>query len=76
MILSEIYYPGWRASVDDAPVRLIRADGLLRGIPVPEGHHTVRVWYAPSTVRLGLLISALTLVVVIGIGGWYVIRET
>jgi len=74
LILSEIYYPGWRASLDDTPVRLIRANGLLRGIPVPEGHHTIRVWYAPPTARIGLVISALALVAVIGVGGWYVIR--
>jgi hypothetical protein len=74
LILSEVYYPGWRASVDDTPVRLIRADGLLRGIPVPKGHHTVHVWYAASTASSGLVISMLALVVVIGVGGWYVIR--
>jgi len=76
LILSEIYYPGWRASLDDTPVRLIRADGLLRGISVPAGQHTVRVWYAPLTARIGLGISALTLVIVIGVGGWYVMRKT
>jgi len=74
LILSEVYYPGWRASVDDTPVRLIRADGLLRGIPVPKGRHTVQVWYAPSSASLGLVISTLALVIVIGVGGWYVIR--
>jgi uncharacterized membrane protein YgdD (TMEM256/DUF423 family) len=68
LVLSEIYYPGWRASVDGAPARLIRADGILRGVPVPEGQHTVRVWYVPSSVRVGLAISVLALVG--SVGGW------
>ncbi len=70
LVLSEIYYPGWRASIDGASARLIQTDGLLRGIPVPQGHHTVRVWYAPASVRVGLVISALALVV--SLGGWLV----
>jgi uncharacterized membrane protein YgdD (TMEM256/DUF423 family) len=70
LVLSEIYYPGWRASVDGAPAPLIQTDGLLRGIPVPQGHHTVRVWYAPASVRVGLVISALGLVV--SLGGWLI----
>jgi hypothetical protein len=76
LVLSEVYYPGWRASLDDQPACLIRTDALLRGIPVPEGHHTIRVWYAPAAAHLGLVISALALAVVIGVGGWYVIRST
>jgi hypothetical protein len=75
LVLSEVYYPGWRASLDDQPARLIRTDALLRGIPVPEGHHTIHVWYAPATAHLGLVISTLALAVVIGVGGWYVMRS-
>jgi hypothetical protein len=74
LILSEVYYPGWRARVDNMPARLIRADAVLRGIPVPEGHHTVHVRYASPAARLGLAISGLALVLVVGIGGWYVFR--
>jgi hypothetical protein len=75
LILSEVYYSGWHASVDDRPVRLIRADALLRAIPIPEGHHTVHVWYAPPTGCLGVGISALALILVIGVGGWNVLRR-
>jgi hypothetical protein len=40
LVLSEVYYPGWQASVDGAPAALVRADGLLRGVPVPQGQST------------------------------------
>jgi hypothetical protein len=74
LVLSEIYYPGWRASVDDQPVPVVRADQLFRGIPVLAGHHIVKVWYAPNSARIGLMISALSLILIMGMAVWIVIR--
>jgi hypothetical protein len=75
LVLSEVYYPGWRASLDGQPAPLVRADYLLRGVPVPAGRHTVRVWYAPASVRIGLVISGLTLVMIGGLGVCYIARR-
>jgi len=68
LVLSEISFPGWRASLDGAPVPLLRADGVLRGVAVPAGHHTVRLWYAPASLWLGLVVSAAAAVG--GLGVW------
>ena len=62
LVLSEVDYPGWRASVDGRDVPLVTVDGLLRGVAAPAGHHQVRVWYMPLSVRLGMAITLLTLV--------------
>jgi hypothetical protein len=75
LVLSEVYYPGWRASVDGLPARVLRADGLLRGIPISQGQHMVRVWYAPASVRAGLAISALALILTGIVGIWYALRR-
>ena len=75
LVLSEVYYPGWRASLDGQPAPLVRADYLLRGVPVPAGRHTVRVWYAPPSVRAGLVISGLTWAMMGGLGVWYIARR-
>ncbi len=61
LVLSEIHYPGWHASVDGHPVRLERADYLLTSLPLPEGRHHVRYWYDPLSARLGMLVSGLSL---------------
>jgi uncharacterized membrane protein YfhO len=61
-VVSDSYYPGWRAAVDGRPVPLLRTNVLLRGVPVPAGRHQVRLWFAPLSVRLGFALSALTLV--------------
>jgi uncharacterized membrane protein YfhO len=74
LVLSEIHYPGWRAIVDDQPAPVVRADQLLRGIPVPAGRHIVKVWYAPNSARIGLIISALSLILITGVAAWTMIR--
>ena len=61
LILSEIYYPGWKATVDGQPAPLLRTDVVLRGVPLAAGSHRVEIHYAPSSFRLGAAISALTL---------------
>ncbi len=67
LVLSELHYPGWHAAVDGRPVRLQRADYVLTALPLPEGRHHVRYWYDPLSARLGLLVSAVSLVGVLGV---------
>src|SRR5262249_26389207 len=57
VVLSEIYYPGWRATVDGKDVALVRADSVLRAIPVREGQHRIEFEYKPGSLMWGSLIS-------------------
>jgi hypothetical protein len=61
LVLSEIDYPGWRATVDGKDTPILRADTILRAVPVRAGMHEVEMVFRPWTVFLGLAISALTL---------------
>jgi hypothetical protein len=70
LVVSDAYDPGWRAEVDGESSRLLRADGLFRAVPVGAGLHTVTMRYAPTAVRLGLIISGLGLMATIGWGLW------
>ncbi|MEZ4661143.1 MAG: hypothetical protein R2911_26640 [Caldilineaceae bacterium] len=54
LLLSEVWYPGWRATINDAPVDVLRVDGALRGIAIPAGASTVQLWFAPVSWRWGL----------------------
>ena len=60
LVLSDVYYPGWRATVDGKPAELLRADYVFRAVPVPAGEHTVRLEFAPWTWRAGLWVSIIT----------------
>ncbi len=74
LVLTDQYYPGWRATVDGTPASIHRADYLFRGIPVPAGRHRVELTFRPVSLMLGAAGSALAL----GVLGWLLIirRET
>ncbi|CAN5904551.1 hypothetical protein BH23ACT11_BH23ACT11_03810 [soil metagenome] len=60
LVLSEVYFPAWKAYVDGEPSSLYRTNYLFRGVPIPKGEHTVELRYESSSLRLGILISVLT----------------
>ena len=53
LVLSDLEYPGWRAAIDGAPARIVRADRGLRGVALPAGRHRVTFTFAPRSVRIG-----------------------
>jgi hypothetical protein len=61
LILSEIYYPGWKATVDGNETEVFRTDYNLRSFFVPAGHHTVEVKFQPATYVEGGVITLSTL---------------
>jgi hypothetical protein len=48
LVVSQPFYPGWRAKVDGQAVPLARVDYLLQGVPVPAGDHRVELVYRLS----------------------------
>jgi len=70
LVVSEIDFPGWRATVDGTAVPIARTDGVLRGLPLPAGGHIVRFAYRSQAVQLGAGISAATALLFAGAGAW------
>ncbi len=60
LVLSEVYYPAWKAYVDGEPARLYVADHALRAVPVPAGEHTVELRYESVSLRIGIATSILS----------------
>lgn len=62
LVLSEVYYPGWQATVDgkEAPIR--RGNFLFRVIPLEAGEHEVELRFVSWPFRVGGVISLVTLV--------------
>jgi hypothetical protein len=57
LVLGELYYPGWKARVDGAERRVMRADGVLRAVEVPAGVHRVTMTYRPTRWTLALVLT-------------------
>ena len=57
LVVSETWYPGWRAWVDDTPAEILRADYLLRAVELDAGAHHVRFEYRPGSLRIGAALS-------------------
>ncbi|GAB4406907.1 MAG: hypothetical protein Kow00123_19670 [Anaerolineales bacterium] len=59
LLVSEVWYPGWRAWVDGRALPVARADYLLRAVPIEEaGAHRVRLAYVPVWLYVGAAVSA------------------
>ncbi len=60
LVLSDVYYPGWRATLDGRPTPLLRANYTFRAVQVPAGEHAVEMRFAPRTWHLGLALTIAT----------------
>lgn len=56
VVLSETWFPGWRATVDGRPMEVYDADGMVRGVVVDGGRHAVVLTYRPWTVVVGAML--------------------
>ncbi|MBU0705240.1 MAG: YfhO family protein, partial [Chloroflexi bacterium] len=70
LVLSDVYYPGWRATVDGAPAELLRADYAFRAVPLSPGARVVRLEFAPWPWRAGLAVSVVTW---LGVVAWAIV---
>ena len=64
LMISEIFYPDWRATIDGRPAEILRADYCLRALALPAGTHTVILYYDRQLLNIGLFISIVTLLAV------------
>jgi hypothetical protein len=69
LVLSDIYFPGWVARIDGEPTPILRANYLFRAVAVPPGTHIVTFRYEPLSVRIGAIISAVTVSAVLIMAG-------
>ena len=72
VVFSEIFYPGWTATVDGQEVELGRVDYVLRALTVSPGQHKVELSFFPKSLdvtesvayaSLGLLLLLIILAV-------------
>src|SRR6185437_16460040 len=63
VVLSEVYYPGWQATVNGKDAQILKVDGGLRGLRISSGVSHVELHYVPKMAWAGLVLTLLTMIV-------------
>jgi hypothetical protein len=71
LVIAEGYDPGWSATVDARPRRLLRVNGDRMGVMLPAGHHRVVLRHHARGLALGALLALLAVLAL----GAAVVRE-
>jgi hypothetical protein len=62
LVLSDSWYPGWKAYIDNQETRIYKTNAVSRGILITgAGEHTVEFRFVPKSFYMGLFVSGLTL---------------
>ena len=78
VVFSEIYYPGWTATVDGAEAELGRVNYVLRALNLKPGEHEVVLTFKPRSIQrtetIAYAASLLLLLAVLG-SGWFLFKR-
>lgn len=78
-VFSEIYYPGWEATIDGQQKEILRANYILRALEIPAGNHTIEFTFKPRPYIVGNKVTSisswLVIIVLLGSIGWSLRKE-
>jgi len=57
LVLTDAFYPGWKATLDGTPVAVLRANTAMRAVVVPAGDHRVEMRYRPRSLWIGTVLA-------------------
>ena len=67
LVLSQTYYPGWKATIDGNDVDVFPANIALTGVALPAGSHEVRFVFQPMSFRIGALLTLMSTMILGGL---------
>jgi hypothetical protein len=70
LLLADLFFPGWTATVDGVETPIYRANVSVRGIALPKGRHTIRFRYESAPFARGLRISTAAIA---GLLAWFAV---
>jgi hypothetical protein len=68
LVVSEIFYPGWEATIDGQPAQIHLTNYILRGVYLEDGSHRVEMRYRSPALRNGAFVSVATLLLLCVLG--------
>ena len=70
VVLNDQLADGWSVTVDGRSAQPLRVDSVMRGVSVPAGAHTVSWRYRAPGLSVGLVLSAVGLLLIAGLALW------
>jgi uncharacterized membrane protein YfhO len=71
LVLSEVAFPGWIASVDDQETPIVNYQEVFRAVSLEAGDHYITVKYRPMRMYVGAVITVLATIVL----GWVWVKR-
>lgn len=68
-IITDLYQPGWKATVNRKEKKLFIADYLLKAVKIPPGKSKVTIWYEPASFKVGLWLTVVSFSFSLVVGG-------
>ncbi len=75
LVLSEIYYPGWKAFVDGRESKIYRANYLFRSLHLTKGEHTIKFVFSPISFKIGASMTLSTLLILFSFFIFFILRR-
>lgn len=75
LVVSDSFYPGWKAEIDKTKAKIFAANIKNRSIYLPQGKHIITFKFEPGSFRYGLAISLVSIFVLFTIALKYKNRE-
>jgi hypothetical protein len=73
-VFSEVYYDkGWNAYIDNQRADFVKANYVLRAMPIPAGDHTIEFRFEPQSHKIGSMVTTICsvlLLVLLAFGIW------
>lgn len=64
LVLTDVYYPGWKVQVDNIERQILNADMVFKGVYLRKGDKSVKFYYDPVPFKKGLIISISTFLII------------
>jgi hypothetical protein len=67
LLQADVWFPGWKATLDGQPIQIMKGDFLFRAVKVPIGSHEIIVSYQPDSFWIGAVLTIVGIILLLGL---------
>jgi hypothetical protein len=67
LLQADVWFPGWKATLDGQPIQIMKGDFLFRAVKVPTGSHEIIISYQPDSFWIGAILSIVGIILLLGL---------